>query len=116
MLASLRYLCDGQVVSACMTYDDLLRTGITADESEGLNAVTDQIGGVKLSIIVRETAPRKVRISVRADKGFQAYKIAAVYGGGGHASAAGAMTEGDPAEIRAHLEQLCTDYLAENAE
>lgn len=111
MIASFRYLCGGRVVSACMTYDDLQRCGLRADESEGMNAITDQLAGVRFGIVVRETSPHVCRISVRADKGLQAYKIAEAYGGGGHASAAGAVTEGDPAEIRASLEQRCIEAL-----
>ena len=111
MIKSFRYRCDGRIVSACLTYDKQQRSGLRDDETEGLNAITDQAAGVKLGIVVRETEPHQCRISIRADKGFEAIRIARHFGGGGHASAAGAVAEGDPAEIRAELERLCIDYL-----
>lgn len=111
MIESFGYFCDDRIVSACLTYEQLQSSGLRDDETEGLNAITDQAAGVKLGIVVRETEPHQCRISIRADKGFEAIRIARHFGGGGHASAAGAVAEGDPAEIRAELERLCIDYL-----
>jgi phosphoesterase RecJ-like protein len=62
-----------------------------------------QIGGVRVSVLCVEMPRRRVKISLRSDGNVAINGLAARLGGGGHASAAGALVEGDLAEVTAQV-------------
>ena len=64
--------------------------GLTEDDMENISGFPRSIEGVKVAATIREDAPGKVKISVRAVPGCDASAICAQFGGGGHKGAAGA--------------------------
>ena len=71
------------------------------------------VAGVRMAATLRETASGEAKLSVRAVPGYDAARIAAQFGGGGHKGAAGAnmsMPLADAAkQVEAALNQLTID-------
>lgn len=63
--------------------------GVTEDDLDNISGFPRTIAGVKMAATLRETA-RGAKLSVRAVPGYDAAAVCAVFGGGGHAGAAGA--------------------------
>lgn len=64
--------------------------GVTPDDMDNIANFPRSIDGVKMAAALRQDAAGKVKISVRAVPGYDASKVCAVFGGGGHKGAAGA--------------------------
>ena len=96
------------------TYDDLCRIGADDSQLEGLNLVVDQVQGLAIGIVVRETRPSHCRVSVRTYTGLNAVKICEKFNGGGHADRAGCELETNPAEALRMVEEAAEAYLSEN--
>ena len=59
------------------------------------------VEGVHTGVTIRELRPGVCKISLRTEPGeLNASAVCAILGGGGHAAAAGATVEGDPAYTR----------------
>src|SRR5262249_60759165 len=63
-------------------------------ESEELVNYPRSIGSVKVACLLRELGGGRVKVSLRAKGEVDVNKIAAVFGGGGHANAAGCTVSG----------------------
>ena len=111
IIDSFRYTHDGQILSAVLDYETRTRIGIDPNALEGINALVDQVEGVRFGIVVREYAPKKCRISVRAAEGLRADLVCAQFGGGGHRNAAGGEAAGDAETVRALVEAACEKEL-----
>jgi phosphoesterase RecJ-like protein len=87
----------GLVVWSTLLENDLLATGTTAADSEGIIDLLSQAQAAEVAIIFKEAAG-ETRISVRTKPGgVDATVLTGTFGGGGHARAAGA-TVGLPLE------------------
>ena len=67
--------------------------GLTEDDLENISGFPRSIEGVKMAATLRQTEDGKVKVSVRAVPGYDAAKICAQFGGGGHKGAAGATLD-----------------------
>ncbi len=56
--------------------------------------------GVEVALLFRETAPGRTKISLRSKNGIDVARLAANFGGGGHAPAAGARVDEDIASAK----------------
>ncbi len=88
VLDSLIYAMDGRVAVIAVTKEMLDRTGAKESELDGLSSIPREIEGVKVGITLREK-PGGFKISVRTVEEIDAANICALFGGGGHARAAG---------------------------
>jgi phosphoesterase RecJ-like protein len=78
-----------------------LDLALRPEDSEGLIDVIRAIRGVRLAVFFEELADGKVRVSMRSkDRRLDVCKIAAEFGGGGHALAAGLRIMGPLAEAK----------------
>lgn len=96
VLDSLVYAMDGRIAVIAVTKDMLDRTGAVESELDGLSSIPREIEGVKVGITLREKTGG-FKISVRTIEKVNAADICAVFGGGGHARAAGCFI-GEPLE------------------
>jgi len=81
----------GRTVWAALSLADLSATGSTAEESEGIVDALAQVVEADVALFLKEDGPTATRLSIRTKElGPDATKIAAAFGGGGHARAAGA--------------------------
>ena len=111
LCSSFHYTCNRRVLGCMFTYDDMCRIGIDDSQLGGLNYIVEQVAGVEIGIVVRETRPSHCRVSVRTGKKCNAAEICAMLGGGGHANAAGVEMESRPSEALARVEAACAEYL-----
>ena len=64
--------------------------GVTEDDMDNITAFPRTVAGVCMASTLRETKEGNVKLSVRAIPGYDATKIAGIFGGGGHKGASGA--------------------------
>ncbi|MBC7105557.1 MAG: bifunctional oligoribonuclease/PAP phosphatase NrnA, partial [Firmicutes bacterium] len=58
------------------------------------------VRGVEVALLFRELAESRVKVGLRSKRCVDVNRIAARFGGGGHARAAGCVVEGDLATVR----------------
>ena len=107
VLDSLVYAMDGRIAVIAVTGEMLARTGAQESELDGLSSIPREIEGVKVGITLREKAGG-FKVSLRTVEKIDASQICAVFGGGGHARAAGCF-------IPEPLEQ-CRDKIIQAAQ
>lgn len=80
---------------AWMTIPDEIdkRLGVTADDYEGLVDHARSLAGARVAVLLRETDPGKVKISLRSNDDANVNRVAREFGGGGHIKASGANVE-----------------------
>ena len=64
--------------------------GVGEDDMDNISSFPRTVAGVCMAATLRETKDGRVKLSVRAVPGYDATRIAARFGGGGHKGAAGA--------------------------
>jgi phosphoesterase RecJ-like protein len=88
-LASLRLECDGRLCLGVLPIGIFEQTGTTGEDTEGLVDYARAIDGVDIGVLLEER-PGMTKASLRAkDPAFRLDQVAALFGGGGHACAAG---------------------------
>ena len=82
---------DGLTVWAAVLNSDLQQTNAQPEETEGIVDTLAQINEADVALFFKEEGTDATRLSIRTkEHGLDATKIAALFGGGGHARAAGA--------------------------
>jgi bifunctional oligoribonuclease and PAP phosphatase NrnA len=107
ILAGAMERLDGRIVHASMTLAMLADTGEQPTASEGF---VDLLGTTKqadINVLFKEVELRRVRVSVRTTEKADAVAITSVFGGGGHARAAGCTLEVPLAEARELVLAVC---------
>ena len=93
VLGKLQVAAGGRVIWSTITDEDLMVTGARPSESEGIIDVLAQADTADVAILFKEISGA-VRISVRTKPGgVDATLLTALFGGGGHARAAGASVQ-----------------------
>jgi bifunctional oligoribonuclease and PAP phosphatase NrnA len=105
VLDSARREADGLVVWATLRQRDLEETGAAPDMDDGLPSYLLDTVGVQIALFLREGADGTTRLSVRTGGPWDASKISAHYGGGGHMRAAGCT-------IQRSLDEAARDVVA----
>lgn len=80
----------GRIAYLQLNAQDYAAAKASDEDSEGFSAMLRAIEGVHVSIFVRDGRnPGQYRVSLRSDEACDVAKVAAEFGGGGHARAAG---------------------------
>ena len=95
--------CDGAVACGMAPRRYLDEMGLHRHDLEGFASWLRRIKGVRVALFIREDAPGHCKISLRSMGDFNVQAVAALYGGGGHVTAAGAELNASPEETRAML-------------
>ena len=112
-LASLHLECGGRACVGTLPAGIFAATGATAEDTEGLVDYARCIDGVEIAALIEERADGTFKASLRAkDKSARVDRIAAGFGGGGHACAAGLHLKRDTAGFHARLVAAITEGLA----
>ena len=88
-LDSLSFYEDAQISGISLSLKDFEDCGALPEHSEGIVNFGIDVTGVKMTFLCRETAAGDIRVSLRALAPCNVAKVAARFGGGGHALAAG---------------------------
>jgi phosphoesterase RecJ-like protein len=104
VLGRLESAAGGLVVHSTLTLADLAETGALSAHSEGIIDLLSQADGAEVAILFKEAEPAATRISVRTRPGgVDATVLTGLFGGGGHARAAGASLGLGVADARARV-------------
>lgn len=98
--SSLEFYRDGTIVVAIVTREMLQRAGATPDDCDDLANLPGRARGGILSVLIREGEDGSSRISLRSSPEVDCSRICAVFGGGGHAMAAGCTIQAPPTRAR----------------
>lgn len=103
VLDRLETAADGRIVYSTLLAADLVATGAASSHSEGIIDLLSQAEEADVAILFKE-AGDATRVSVRTRPGgVDATALTGVFGGGGHARAAGASITAPVAEARARV-------------
>jgi phosphoesterase RecJ-like protein len=103
VLNSLQIGGDGQLAWYTLDLDTLKAYGVKSADLDGFPGLGMQVGGVRVSLMCVETPKGRVKVSLRSDGSVAVNHLATQLGGGGHPSAAGAIVDGDLAQVTAQL-------------
>lgn len=96
MLAAMGQAADGRIVYTTLTPDMLEETGTQQHDADGLAEFLARAKGADVTLLLREMGPAETRVSIRTSERVDATKVAAEFGGGGHARRAGCTAPLDP--------------------
>lgn len=102
-LGRLRIELGGAYAWAEVDAEMLALAGADEEEIEGLVNYPRSVRGVEVAALLSATRPGEVRVSLRSNRRVDVARLAARFGGGGHARAAGCTLEGDLASAREML-------------
>jgi phosphoesterase RecJ-like protein len=97
VLSTLAYDGDNGLAWVWVRQEMYRKSGAISGETEGFIDYVRDLAGIKVAVLMEEQDDGKtVRISMRSrDKKVDVNRIAALYGGGGHSAAAGAVIRGE---------------------
>ncbi len=113
-LASLQQECGGRVCIGTLAEGIFEETGSNSEDTEGLVDYARSIEGVDVGVLIERRAGGQVKASLRAkEPAYRVDQIAALFGGGGHACAAGLNLKSDGADFYPRLVTALHRRLAE---
>lgn len=95
VLDSIDFYYDARCAVMCISRAMIDASGADEADLDGLSALPRQIEGVLVGVTMRERKIGGYKVSLRTQPQVNAAKICAVFGGGGHAAAAGCTIEED---------------------
>lgn len=114
-LSSLQMHAGDRVAVMSLTRDDLARAGAVDDEVEDFVNEPLRIGSLEVSVLVVELADGRTRASLRSRGGVDVARLAGLFGGGGHARAAGLKSDDDLPTLRTRLLAACVAAMGRRA-
>ena len=94
---------NGGVAVATVTKEMMAKAGATENDCDDLASLSGRVEGAVVSVTIRENDDGGSKISVRSDPSVNSSDICAVYGGGGHAMAAGCTIDCPPEEAKGKI-------------
>lgn len=89
-LENLKTCCDGRVAIIALDYDEISDAGIDTEELDAFIDVARCVDGVEVAFAVKQhEKDGRFRVSMRSNGNIDVSEICALFGGGGHAKAAG---------------------------
>lgn len=85
---------NGRVAWLALSNEMVQRYQLELEETEGFVNYARSVSGVELGIFFKELAPGEVKVSLRSGPAIDVSKVAAEFGGGGHARASGCTIHG----------------------
>jgi bifunctional oligoribonuclease and PAP phosphatase NrnA len=92
---------DGRIVWTTLTLADREAAHYQGRDDADILTVLGAIEGTDIAIVFNEQPNEQIKVSWRAEPGFDVSKIALKFGGGGHAAASGAEIQGALPDVQA---------------
>lgn len=105
-LTTLELHADGKIATLELPTRFFREAGATPEDTEGIVNYGRNIEGVLVSALLKESDGNQTRVSLRAKPGIDVQKVAATWGGGGHAAASGCTIPLPLAEAKAKLIEI----------
>lgn len=116
LLNTLQLSEDGRLADWQLVYSTQEELGLKPEDSEGLIDMIRAVNGVDVAVFFEELKDGMIRVSMRSkNKAINVCDVAKVFGGGGHAMAAGIRTEGTIESVRDAVIAELRDRLDANA-
>ena len=96
----IRFYRNGTIAVAIVSQKMLNESGAVEDDLDDLAGLSGRCESSRVNITVREKEDGTCRVSVRSFQEVNSSDICAVFGGGGHAMAAGCTVPGSPEHVR----------------
>lgn len=104
VIARMELLEEGKVSFTYINSQDELEVGAEPGDHEGLVDIGKDIEGVKVAIFIRQKDNEDAyKVSLRSEDSINVSDICFVFGGGGHARAAGALIQGNVEQVKEKL-------------
>ena len=103
MLREAEFYDKGRVVLMSVPLTLMESLSATESDAEELSSLGGQIEGVDCAVTLRELKPDEWKVSLRTGERVNATKVCQLYGGGGHAAAAGCTLYGPFEEARRQI-------------
>lgn len=94
LIDNMEFYAGGKVSVSAMPNEVLEDLGITEDDIDDISGFGRNVEGVEIAVMLREVEGGAGKVSVRTSPLYDAAKICARFGGGGHAAAAGGTVPG----------------------
>lgn len=101
----MEFYCNDKIAMVCITLDLIKKHEgkVDIEDFNGLAGLPRQVEGVILGITIKQKAENVFKVSMRSAEPINAAKLCALFGGGGHARAAGCTIEGNLEFVKAKL-------------
>lgn len=103
IFSGMEYYRRGKISFVTITQDMLRAAGAVEDDLDDISGLAGRAEGAVLSITLREQENGESRISLRSSPEVDCSEICAVFGGGGHAMAAGCTIQSSPEKAKRML-------------
>lgn len=111
MLTGMRFPLDGKVSAVLVTQQMLDECGADENDCDDLAGIAGKAKGSVISLTIREVGENESKVSARSKPGINVSEICALYGGGGHAMAAGVTLNCDvETALEKMLKAICEKY------
>lgn len=112
IMENLELLEDGKLAFSYVTKQDLLDVKAEEGDHEGLVNIGRSIEGVEVSAFIRQEDDENIfKISMRSNGKINVSDICLMFGGGGHARAAGAKVQGTVQQVKEKIIKEVKKYL-----
>ena len=101
--SGMEYYRGGKISLATITQEMLRLSGAVEDDLDDISSLAGKAQGAVLCITLREQPDGESRISLRSSPEVDCSEICAVFGGGGHAMAAGCTIQSSPEKAKRML-------------
>ncbi len=94
---------DKKIASIYIDREMFIKTGAHRQDTEGMVNIPRSIKGVEVALMYRQEGDSNWKVSLRSKGSVNVAKIAEIYGGGGHARAAGCSLNGNIEEVKSKI-------------
>jgi len=106
------FCCEDKAVSFSLSLKDIESMQVTAEDNEGIIDHLRAVDTVVAAVFFEELEDGKVRVSARSkDLRVDVCRVCQIFGGGGHALAAGARVRGTLEEVKEKFMKIVTDEI-----
>ena len=115
-LDTLQFHMDVRMTAMTLTLDDFAQCQALPEHADTIVNIGLDMQGVRMAVLARETAQGKIKMSLRAVEPNRVDGVARLFGGGGHAQAAGCTLDGPIHEAVARVIAAMKNALDEDKE
>ena len=108
VLPTLTFFCNGEIAGMQLSKADMKAAGVVGDYTEGIVDYAIDAAGVKMAYFARDAEDGAVKFSLRALSPCRVDTVAELFGGGGHALAAGCTLYAPMEEAVAQVQKALT--------
>ena len=105
-----KLLCDGKIALCALPDTVEEEIGVGEDDMNNISGFLRSIEGVCVAALLRTAGPENTKVSIRSIPGYNAASICEIFGGGGHAGAAGCSIRKPLQEAAEEMEKTLIEW------